>query len=130
MRIIKVASAVLLTISTSIALAAPPKVLVTHNLTDVDSNAFIAGTIPSQHPTKAHSDNKVIWASVRVACYGHIVAGRCSAMIKMETNTATPVELGMVSINLANGDIEPKLLEANGYRMTVDGPAETTLSRM
>lgn len=109
------------------AAIASPKQLVTHNLTNVESNAFVAGTIPSQHPSKAHSDNKVMWAAVRMACFGHTVDNKCWAVIKMETNTTTPIELGTVTIDLTTGIITPSQLSAGGYTLIVNGPGETTL---
>jgi hypothetical protein len=111
----------------SAVIAAPPKQLITHNNTYVESNAYIAGTIPSQNPTKPHSDNKVLWTVVRMACFGHLENKKCSAVIKMATNTATPVDIGTVSVNVDTGEITPKFLSANGYTMTVNGPGETTL---
>lgn len=114
-------------LSTSMAMASPPKQLITHNNTDVESNAYIAGTIPSQHPTKPHSDNKVVWTAVRMACFGHVENKKCMAVVKMATNTATPVEIGAVFVDLETGDITPKFLSANGYTLTVNGPGETTL---
>ncbi|MDX2345385.1 MAG: hypothetical protein QNK11_00725 [Legionella sp.] len=116
-----------LSLTSSLALAIPPKLLITHNQTSLESNAFVAGTIPSQHPTKANSEGRVMWASVRMACFGHVKNGRCPALIKLGANTPTPLELGMVTIDLNTGDIEPKELHANGYTMLVNGPAETTL---
>lgn len=110
------------------AAIASPKQLVTHNLTNVESNAFVAGTIPSQHPTRPHSDNKLVWSAVRLACFGHVVNGQCWALIKMATDTATPIELGRVTIDLNTGDITPKQLTAYGYTLTVNGPGETTLT--
>lgn len=114
-------------LASSLALAIPPKQLITHNTTDLDSNAFVAGTIPSQHPTRAHSDGKVLWAAVRMACFGHVVNGKCPALIKVGTNTANPIELGMLSMDLTTGAITPSELHSNGYAMIVNGPAETTL---
>ena len=111
----------------AMALAVPPRQLITHNTTDLDSNAFVAGTIPSQHPTKAHSDGKVLWTAVRMACYGHVVNGKCPALIKVGANTANPIELGMLYMDLNTGIITPTELHANGYVMMVNGPAETTL---
>ncbi len=110
----------------SVAFAAP-KQLITHNHTNVESNAYINGTIASQHPTKANSDNKVFWASVKLACYGHIVNNQCQALVKMETDTNTPVDLGMLTVNLITGDISPKYIAANGYHLEVNGPGETSL---
>ena len=114
-------------LASSLALAIPPKQLITHNTTDLDSNAFVAGTIPSQHPTRSHSDGKVLWAAVRMACFGHVVNGKCPALIKVGTNTANPIELGMLSMDLTTGAITPSELHSNGYAMIVNGPAETTL---
>ena len=115
-----------LCIATS-ALYASPKLLITHNTTDVESNAFIGGTIPSQHPTKAHSDNKVFWATVKLACFGHVINNKCPALIKMKTDTAAPLELGYVEMDLVTGIITPSELHANGYTMLVNGLGESTL---
>lgn len=111
--------------------AAPPRQLITHNRTNVESNAFVAGVIASRHPTKAYSDSKVIWTEVRMACFGHIVNGACSALIRMATgpNDGETVDLGTVSIDLNTGLISPTHLNANGYTLTVNGPGETTLTK-
>lgn len=108
---------------------ASPSALVTHNLTDVESNAFIVGTIPSNHPTKAYADGKVSWAEVRLACFGRTINGLCWAMIKMNTNTSHPIELGILNMSIETGEITPSHLSAGGYTMTVNGPGETTLSK-
>ena len=115
----------MLILSTSVF--ATPKQLITHNHTNVESNAFINGTIASQHPTKPNSDNKVFWASVRLACYGHIANNKCEALIKMATDTPNPISLGTLSVDLITGEINPKSLAAEGYRLEVDGPGETSL---
>ncbi len=121
-------AALALSLFTGCALATPRQ-LITHNLTDVESNAFVAGTIPSQHPTHPHSDGKVFWTAVKMACFGHITDGKCSALIKMATNTSNMIELGYVSIDMATGEITPKYIHANGYSVTVNGPAECTLNQ-
>jgi hypothetical protein len=126
-KIYTILASIILKSTSGFAVATPPKLLITHNKTHLESNAFVAGRIPSQHPTKANSEGRVIWASVRMACFGHIKNGRCPALVKLGTNTATPIILGMVAIDLNTGDIEPKELHANGYSMIVDGPAETTI---
>ena len=125
-RIITSAVALTMVMLASTALAAP-KVLITHNTTDFESNAFIAGTIPSPHPTKAHSDGKVFWATVKIVCFGHIINGKCPALIKMKTDTADPIELGYVEMDIASGLITPNELHANGYTMFVNGIGESTL---
>ena len=123
---LKSLSAITLSLSVITAFASPDY-LVTHNNTNEESNAFIAGT-PSPYPTSAHSTRKVYWNMVRLACYGHTTDGKCSAVIKMATNS-NPIVIGSVSMDLATGDINPKRLSANGYTLIVNGPGETTLSK-
>lgn len=122
-------SLAVITLGLSAATAfASPAYLTTHNNTNVESNAFISGT-PSPNPTKAKSTNSVMWVVVRMACYGHTNGNKCPAVIKMATDTAKPVELGTVSVDVETGDITPKRLSANGYTLTVNGPGEATLTK-
>ena len=100
----------------------------THNRTDFESNAFIDGT-PSIYPTKAHTDNKVYWNMVKVACHGHSNGNQCSALIKMATNTANPMTIGYLTLDLATGDITPKVLNGQGFTLVVNGPGETTITK-
>ena len=119
-------------LNASIIFAAPPRQLITHNRTDVESNAYIAGTSPSRYPTKAHNDSKVIWTEVRMACFGHIVNGTCSALIRMATGPedgGQPIDLGYVSLDMNTGMITPSHISAHGYSLTVNGPGETTLTK-
>ena len=113
-------------LSTSFVFASPAQ-LITHNTTDFESGAYIAGTIPPQHPVKAHSDGKVFWASVRMSCVGHIVNNQCPAMVRMATDTANPIDVGMVYLNLNTGVITPSSLTNNGFTILVNGPGETTI---
>ena len=112
---------------------AVPQYLMTHNTTDVESNAFIDGTIPSLYPTKAHTDNKVYWNMVRLACHGHTNGDQCAALVKMNTHNgeagSDSVEVGYLMLNLKTGEITPKQLSGNCYRLVVNGLGETTLSR-
>lgn len=127
-RFLKTMTAGALGLFTAAAFAVPPKQLITHNTTAVESNAFIDSTVPSQHPTKAFSDGKIFWTAVKMACFGHTVNNKCSALIKMATNTTNPVDIGIVTMDLDTGDIEPKQVSANGYTIRVNGPGETTIS--
>lgn len=112
------------------AVFAAPDYIITHNETDVASNAYVAGTIPSPYPTPAHSSRQVYWNMVRLACYGYTTAdNKCSALIKMATETNEPIELGYVTMDLVTGEITPKQLSNNGYTLTVNGPGETTLTQ-
>ncbi|MCC5791145.1 MAG: hypothetical protein JJT82_00845 [Legionellaceae bacterium] len=109
---------------------AAPQYLITHNTTNVESNAYIDDVIPSRHPTKANTTNKVLWGLVKLACVGRVVNDQCKAMILMETNTNHPVELGQMSMNLKTGEISPASgLRKNGYALSVNGPGEVTLSQ-
>ncbi|PJD95711.1 MAG: hypothetical protein CK426_04065 [Legionella sp.] len=126
--VLKSLSVLTLSLSTLIAFAAPTH-LITHNNTNEESNAYIAGA-PSPYPTKAQSTRTVLWNLVRMACYGHTDnTGKCSAVIKMATNTPNPIELGVLSMNLSTGDITPKVLSANGYTFTVTAPGEATITK-
>ena len=127
-RVIKQLTAASLGLLAATAVAAAPKYLITHNTTTVESNAYIDGTIPSRHPTKAHSDGKIFWMTVKMACFGHSTNGKCTALIIMKTDTPNPVAIGTVTLDVETGDITPKQLSANGYTVTVNGPGETTLS--
>lgn len=125
---LKSISALALSLSAASALAVPTY-LTTHNNTDVESNAYVAGTIPSPYPTKAHSTHQVFWNMVRFACYGHTSGGNCIALIKMATDTAKPVDVGYVSMNLDTGAITPQKVSGNGYTLTVNGPGEATITK-
>jgi hypothetical protein len=46
----------------------------------------------------------------------------------MATNTDHPVELGWMTMNLVTGDLNPKTISGNGYRLDVNGPGEITLN--
>jgi hypothetical protein len=105
---------------------ATPLSMTTHNKTNVDSNAYIGG-IPSIYPAKANSDRTISWSLVRLACFGH--GDPCKAEVFMETNTSNPVSIGFMSMNLKTGDITPKKSGKNGYCVTVNGPAEVTLTK-
>ncbi|ASQ45346.1 hypothetical protein [Legionella clemsonensis] len=108
---------------------ASPAYLVTHNKTDVESNAYVAGKA-SPHPTAPNSDGKVSWYVVRMACFNNTDKNNiCKAVIKMATDTANPVDLGVVSLNVESGEISPTRLSANGYTMTVNGKGEATLTK-
>lgn len=120
--------AALLFVITSLGFCAPA-FLLTHNRTNLESNAYIDGTIPSLYPSKPHADNKVYWNMVKVACHGHTNGNNCSALIKMGTNTSTPIDVGYVTLNLLTGDINPKIISANGFTVTVNGPGETTITQ-
>lgn len=125
---LKSLTAITISLSAAAALAAPTY-LTTHNNTNEESNAFVAGTIPSPYPTAPHASRQVYWTMVKLACYGHTTDGKCSALIKMATNTANPIEIGYVSMDLNSGDITPKKLSAKGYTLTVTGVAEATINK-
>lgn len=125
---LKSISAIAFCLSTATAIATPDY-LTTHNNTNEESNAYVAGSIPSVYPTKAHTTNQVYWNLVRMACYGHTTNDKCPALIKMATNTSHPIEIGTVTMNLKTGEITPKQISANGYTMFVNGPGEATINK-
>jgi hypothetical protein len=115
-------------LSTVTALASPTY-LTTHNKTNEESNAYIAGTIPSPYPTPAHASRQVHWNLVRIACYGHTSKGKCSALIKMATNTSNPIEIGYITMDIESGALEPSVLSAKGYTLRAVGPAEAEITK-
>ena len=126
MNFLKTFTALVLLVTTQVALA-NPSILLTHNLTGVESNAYSDGVVRSPYPSPAHADNRVAWISVRIACTGHIVNNKCKALVKMATNTPNPIDVGWLEMDMISGDISPKELHGNGYAVYVNGPAETTL---
>ena len=128
-RLFKGLTVAALSLATS-AVFASPTYLIIHNRTNVESNAYIDGTIDSHQPTKANSDGKVHWAVVRMICFGHIAGGNCGALIKMATNTSNPVNLGWLNLNIESGVITPTEIRANGYTIKVNGPGEATITKV
>lgn len=108
---------------------AGPTELVIHNTTDVESNAYIDGTIPSPNPTKPNSTNKVPWFIVKLVCTGHTTNNKCPALIKMATDTSDPVTLGTMKMDVDSGEITPSTISANGYVLVVNGPGEATIKK-
>ena len=127
----KIFASVALIVS-SFSTFASPKQLITHNLTELESNAYVAGTIPSRYPSRANSDNHVNWLEVRMACFGNISNNKCPALIRLGTGPndgGTPMDLGFVTMDLNNGTITPHELHAYGYTFIVNGPGETTIMK-
>ena len=125
---LKSLSAIALNLVAATALAAPAY-LRTHNNTNEESNAFVAGTIPSPYSTPAHSTRQVYWNMVRMACYGHTTNGKCTALIKVATNTANPIDIGTVTMDLDTGDITPKQISNQGHSIIINGPGEATINK-
>jgi len=126
--ILKSVTAIALSLSAAASFAAPIY-FTTHNNTDKQSNAFIAGTIPSPYPTAPHATKQVYWNMVRFACFGHTTNGKCDALVKMATDTDNPIVVGSLSMDVASGDISPKTLSGNGYTITINGPGEATITK-
>jgi len=121
-------SAVALSFSAMAALASPPPYLITNNNTNEESNAYV-DNVPSVYPTPANTSRKTFWNLVKLACYGHTIDGKCPALIKMATDTANPIEVGTVLLDLDTGDITPKQLSNQGYTIIINGPGEATISK-
>ena len=116
-----------LVISSSLVANAAPASLMTHNQTHVESNAYIDGVVKSPYPSAPMKDNRVAWLSVRIACTGHIVNNKCRALVKMATETATPIDLGWLEMDMVTGEITPQELHNNGYGLIVNGLGDVTL---
>lgn len=114
--------------SGSVVVNAAPAVLVTHNQTHFESNAYIDGTVRSPYPSAPMKDNRVAWIAVRIACTGHITDNKCRALVKMATDTATPIDLGWVEMDMLSGEITPQEIHNNGFTLIVNGLGEVTLT--
>lgn len=118
MRLQRISMALLL--SATFAIYAAPKELIIHNMTELESNAFINDSLPSPVPTRAHSINHVPWMMVMMLCAGQSTPeGLCPATIKMATNTMNPITVGNVVLNIKTGEISPSVISGNGFQMTV-----------
>ncbi|ARB91724.1 hypothetical protein [Legionella longbeachae] len=120
-------SAVLLSLGAATTFAAP-EYLTTHNNTSEESNAYIAGA-PSLYPTPANTTKKVFWNLVKMACYGHTTNGKCSASIKMATNTPDPIDIADVTLDLNSGTITVVKQKNYNYTFTINGPGEATIDK-
>ncbi|ARG99673.1 hypothetical protein [Legionella micdadei] len=114
-------------LSTTVALANPTN-LVIRNTTKVEMNEYIDGIIPAI-PTPPESKGTVPWNLIRMACYGYTVNNKCSALIKLATDTNRPFNLGTITIDIETGEISPKSITGpKGYKFTVTGAGEATLT--
>ncbi|KTD10730.1 hypothetical protein Lgra_1696 [Legionella gratiana] len=125
--IFKSFSAALFSLSAATTFAAPEH-LITHNNTSEESNAYIAGA-PSLYPTPANTTKKVFWNLVKLACYGHTTNGKCSASIKMATNTPNPIDIADVTLDLNSGTITIDKQKDYNYIFTINGPGEATIEK-
>lgn len=128
-QITKIITAAVLALATATAFAVPPRELITHNYTNDWSNAYLGPNLnlPSQKPTPPNTTKNVNWMAVILFCQPQ--RDFCKARIKMKTNTSKPVFLGDLTMNLQTGDINPKVLKANGYTMKVIGLGETEIRK-
>lgn len=125
----KVISAATLALAVGVSYASPAK-LITHNKTNVESNAIIGGHA-STHPTKPNKDRAVPWIHVRLVCHGYVVNNKCSAVIRMGTDTSHPVDVGTATVDLDSGYITFIYADEKNsdYVVTVNGPGETTITK-
>ncbi|GGI80283.1 hypothetical protein [Legionella impletisoli] len=117
-----------LSLAAAASFALPPTELVSHNNTDVSSQAYLGPNLDiPQQPTAPGAVKRVSWVSVRILCMNTPKPGICPAKIAL--NTTPQTTLGVVELNLATGDINPKVLSANGYKMTVIKPGEIAFTK-
>lgn len=126
--VLKSLSAITLSLCAAAAFS-QPEFLTTHNNTEFESNAYVSGYIPSPYPTSAHSTREIRWNMVRMACFGHTTDNKCPALVILGPNTATPIELGYLTLDLNTGEITPKQLSNKGYTITVNGLGESTINK-
>ena len=123
-----VLSTALITAST-LTFAAPPRYLLTNNMTEYTAGAYVNGTVPPQHPTAPHTKGKVYWGLINISCHAYVVNGKCPALVKLGHNNEYPIEVGYVYLDMNTGEITPKVINHNGFTITVNGPGETTITK-
>ena len=103
---------------------AEPMYYVTHNRTDFETKTLIASDNPIFFSTPEHSSSKIDWWMLQHRCETLLMNHTCKVLLKAETNSNHPVELGVLTIDLKYGEIYPKYLSANGYSVSVIGIGE------
>ncbi|STX52419.1 Uncharacterised protein [Legionella busanensis] len=107
-------------------LLAAPKAMITHNLTDTTTNAYVDGRAAPQ-PAWPNETTKVSWTIVKAGCRDHREEGICPAMIKMDIDSSSPIVVGTLYIDLETGVITPAKISANGFTVEVNAPGEITV---
>lgn len=105
-----------------------PSLAIAHNKTlNMEANAFLDGTQASPMPIAPNSTLQVSWFFLMLGCSGHTTDNWCPALIKVGTNTSSPISMGYMKVHMQTGEITPKELHAGGYSVYVNGPGEVTL---
>ncbi|KTD25884.1 MULTISPECIES: hypothetical protein [Legionella] len=125
-RMLKGLVATTLSLSATVVLAHPTDLII-RNTTDVEMNEYIDGIVPAI-PTPAKSVGTVPWTLIEMACYGYTLKGKCSALIKLATDTNKPFKLGTITIDMETGEISPQSITGpKGYKFKATGPGKATL---
>ncbi|USQ15393.1 hypothetical protein J2N86_14175 (plasmid) [Legionella lytica] len=113
-----------LSITTVTALATPTH-YITHNDTQWETNVVVKG-VESPFPTLPYSTRKVAWRMVRLGCG---ITPVCAAVIMVATDTAEPIEVGTLYMDMESGELTPKRISAHGYTAQVKDIAEVMITQ-
>jgi len=120
----KLFAGTILATASSIALAAPSE-LVVDNKTDYQARAYVHGI--SKNPAEAHSSMSLNWWALSMVC---AFQTECKAEVKVKTDTANPISLGNVSINLDTGVIDTSgLSHAEGFNVSYVAPGHAVVTQ-
>ncbi|MGQ3889788.1 hypothetical protein ACQUW5_12255 [Legionella sp. CNM-1927-20] len=119
-------TAILITSLFTAELLAAPKAMITHNLTDTTTNAYVDG-VPAPEPAGPYATTKVPWTIVKIGCSKHKEEGVCPAVIKMDIDSSSPIIVGTLYVDLESGVIMPAKISANGFTVEVNAPGEITV---
>ncbi|KTD63879.1 hypothetical protein [Legionella spiritensis] len=108
------------------SVSASPKAMVTHNQTSMTTNAYVDG-VAAPKPAMPHSTTSVPWFFVKAGCDKHVGDGICPAVIKMNIDSDSPIEVGTLYVDLHSGVISPAEISAHGFTITVNAPGEITV---
>ncbi len=103
---------------------AAPSYYTTHNRSSSETQLSVSETRSYSFKTAAKSSTKIEWWLLQLACYGQTRPHQCKAVIQAETNSAHPVRIGMLTIDMKSGELFPKYNSNNGYTMSVIGAGE------
>ncbi|WP_419421287.1 hypothetical protein ACNVED_15570 (plasmid) [Legionella sp. D16C41] len=105
---------------------ASPQAMITHNLTTTTTNAYVDG-MAAPEPAAPNSTTRVPWHIVKLGCHKHRTEGVCPAVIKMDIDSDSAIEIGTLYVNLDNGVITPAKISAHGFAVYVNAPGEITV---
>jgi hypothetical protein len=120
----KLVTAAVLSLASSVALAAPANLVVDNN-TDFQARAYVKGI--SKNPAEPHSSLSINWSILNLICF---YQATCEAEVKVKTDSNNPLFLGKVTMNMSSGAIDTsKLSQLEGFKVTYLSPGHVRIDK-